>query len=67
MALGRKVNHRPRPMLAVKAGHQLGIADVSAHERVARVALQFRQICWVARVRQQVEIQDRIPGILQPA
>ena len=46
-------------MLAQQRTHQLPVANIAAHKRVARIALERRKIRGIARVGQQVEIHHR--------
>jgi hypothetical protein len=60
--LGREVHDRARLVLAKQAHDRRAVADVAAHERVARVAAQRREVAEVARVGELVEVQHRLAG-----
>ncbi len=54
-------------MLAQQAPHQLGVADIATHERVAAVAVKCRQVGGIAGVGQQVKVEKRVWGTLRTA
>ncbi len=57
--LGGEVHDRVDAAGRVDGGvHGLAIADVAAHERVARVILDGLQVVGIARVRELVEAHD---------
>ena len=67
MAFGGKVNNGSGLMLAQQCTHQLCIADIAAPEQVTRVPFERREIGGIARIGQQVQIDDRRTGSLNPA
>ena len=66
MALGGKMNDGAGLMLAQQRAHQLRVADIAAHQQVARVPFERGQIGGIARIGQQVEIHHRRTGGLNP-
>ncbi len=66
MALGGKVHDRARSVFGQKPIEQGPVADVAAHEAVARVAFERSQIFQVAGVGECVEIDDRLVALREP-
>ena len=67
VAFGGKMHNGARAMLGERCGNRLGIADIGAHQLVALVVVERREVCGVAGVGQQVEIDDRRADRLDPA
>ena len=66
MALGGEVNDRPGAVALEQVGDERRVADVAAHEAVARIVLDGAKVFKVARVRERVEIHDALVGVLEP-
>jgi hypothetical protein len=58
MAFRRKVNNGPGLMLAQQRTYKFRVAYVAAGEQITRIPLQRRQIGWVARIGQKVQVDD---------
>ena len=57
---------RARPVFAQQRSDEVAVPDVPAHEGVARVIGERRQVAEVARVGELVEIDDGIPAGREP-
>ncbi len=66
MRLGGKMHHRPRAMLGQQGVHPRPVADVAAHEDMARIALKRGKIIQVAGIGQIVQIDHRLASFPQP-
>ena len=64
VALGGEVEDRARPMGREQALDQRAVADVAAHEDVARIGVERLQVLGVAGVGERVQVDDRLvaPG-----
>ena len=66
VALGGKIDHRPRAVLRQQPPQQLGIADVALHKGMARVALERREILQIAGIGQLVQIDHALIALHKP-
>ena len=66
MALGRKIDHRARPVHRQQIAHQLPVADIPVHEHMTIVATQPLQRIQIARIGQLVQIDHRLIMLHQP-
>jgi len=66
VGLGREVDDRVRAVAREQVGDERAVADVAAHERVARVAADRREVAEVPRVGELVEVHDRLAGRREP-
>ena len=66
MAFGGEVDDGPGPIFCQQAGDQRAVADVAMDENMALIALQRSQRFKIARVRQLVEIDDRLVASRKP-
>ena len=62
MALRRKVNHRPRPILLHQLRHQVLIADITLDKRVPFFARERRQVGRIAGIGQSIQVHHPRPG-----
>jgi len=65
MALGREVDHGIYLFGGQQSGDQRPIADITAHETVTRVLFQTGEVGQVARVSQQIEIDDPLFALVE--
>ena len=66
MAFRGKVDEEARPVFAQPQGHQFRIADVAVHKPVTALSLKRRKIFRIACIREQIEIDHREGGVLDP-
>ena len=64
VTLRREIHHGVEVVLPEQIAHQRTVADVAAHEDVARLVLQIRQILQIARIGQGIQIHDTQLGVL---
>ena len=65
MGLGRKVEHGRWPVVREHLRHRVVVGDVRAYERDARILQRRFEIQQAARVRQLVDNNQAIGGVLE--
>lgn len=66
MAFRGEVQDGARAVFRQQLRHALLVADIGAHEDMARIAFQPAQVLQVARVSQLIQVDDRLIGLGQP-
>jgi hypothetical protein len=59
VALRRKMNDCARLMFAQQTTYEFGVADVAMSKAITRISIQCRQVGWISRVSEQVEVHHR--------
>ncbi len=66
MALGGEVDDGARFGIRQQVGDEIAITDVAADELVTRITFEFLEVLEIAGVSEQVEVNDKLIGLLQP-
>jgi hypothetical protein len=54
------------PLLPQQRGHQFRIANIATHQLVPGIALKSREICRIAGISEQIEIDHSGTSVLDP-